>query len=678
MNLAGPNTVEELQRQLEAANARNSQLEQLVQNQFRGDPAVLNHVAQNLPLAQAGYQIPSNGVSSARSSGLSRSKSTITYPTQVKSAITERHMGLQAYKRERRAFSQQSSSALPMSRSVSNRSETHMPFSQTGNRIAPLSASMDRFSSPQDEPANLPLEGASDRLPSVQENQPMLNIGMDPEDFLKQWPETQAPQHYDSTFSGLAYHVAPDNSFRGAADSSFNSLSSVPCSYPMSSACPSMISGPSAAEAASPLTRQNSSYDNYGVGMERMESSQSQADALYTPDLSPGSANLYPAGKQYTSEHDLFGLGANLSSATAQQYLNSNGNGLMASPESTDMERSFSNTSMSSVRSNASNLERRAKEARERVLQAAKTIHLAPKPKEELAKIEANLAIANKEAKMPVNKSNYQRPKHPKVYCHQCTEHPDGFRGDHELRRHVNAKHEGTVKKFVCRDPATLGIETNVKAVNPLSKCKACISGKEYGAYYNAAAHLRRTHFKPKTPRGKKGANADEKRGGKGGGDWPPMSELKAWFVEKKVKVDFNDSPMPEQDETDDMDDGEMEASGMPPQADMFQGIGSSMSPFNMETGYDLSVDGVADPAMMASVNGELNISAPISSASGNFGYSPYSNGSPIVGLGDNYAFSEHAASAYGSNLSSSNTITPATFQDMSQLGLNDNALWAA
>lgn len=91
MNLENANTVEELQRQLEAANARNSQLEQFVQSQFRGDPTVLNQVAQNLSLAQPGFQIPSHGLSSARSSGLSRSKSTITYPTQVKSAITVIH-----------------------------------------------------------------------------------------------------------------------------------------------------------------------------------------------------------------------------------------------------------------------------------------------------------------------------------------------------------------------------------------------------------------------------------------------------------------------------------------------------------------------------------------------------------------------------------------------------------
>ena len=51
-------------------------------------------------------------------------------------------------------------------------------------------------------------------------------------------------------------------------------------------------------------------------------------------------------------------------------------------------------------------------------------------------------------------------------------------------------------------------------------------------AYYNAAAHLRRAHFKPKTPSRK---NKDgENRGGKAGGDWPPMSELKYWMKEVK------------------------------------------------------------------------------------------------------------------------------------------------
>ncbi|KAJ4323735.1 hypothetical protein N0V84_004210 [Fusarium piperis] len=672
MNLDNSTNVEELQRRVQLLAARNSDLEQLVQDQFRGDPSALNHFAQNYGYSLAqGYQLPGYGASSARSSGLSRSKSTISYPTQIKSAITERNVGLQAHKRERRAYSQQSSATVPMSRSVSAQSESHMPFSQTGNRIAPLNPSIGRFCASQDEPANQSLQGASERLPSVQEHQP-LNIGMDPGDFLKMYTEIpQSSQQFDSSFSNFSYNMTPTS----ALSSLSSSLSSnVPCSYPLSSACPSMISGPSVTEAPSPLTRQNSALDNFGVPMAAMESSQSHIDRLTAPDLSPSPTNLYPTSKQYTPEHDLIGLGANLSSTAAtQQWATANKSSLLSSPESTDMERSVSNTSISSVRSTASNLERRAAEARVRVLQSAKAIQLAPKPKEVTIKTEADSTATKKETKVPMNKSSYQRPKHPKVHCNACNEHPDGFRGDHELRRHINAKHEGFVKKFVCRDPATVGIKSNVKAINSLSKCKACTSGKEYGAYYNAAAHLRRTHFKPKTPRGKKGASGDEKRGGKGGGDWPPMSELKAWFVEKTVEVGQNESPIMDQDEGDsDMVDTEMEGPSLPNQMEIY-GIGSSMSPFG-ETTYEITLEG-ADSAILAGANGELSIQAPISSA-GSFGYSPFSDGSSLVTLSDNYAFSDQGASAYGSNLSSTNTITPTTYQEMSQLGISENVQW--
>jgi hypothetical protein len=48
---------------------------------------------------------------------------------------------------------------------------------------------------------------------------------------------------------------------------------------------------------------------------------------------------------------------------------------------------------------------------------------------------------------------------------------------------------------------------------------------KQYGAYYNAAAHLRRAHFSPH-------------RGGKASGDWPPMSVLKDWMREVRQPLD--------------------------------------------------------------------------------------------------------------------------------------------
>lgn len=66
-----------------------------------------------------------------------------------------------------------------------------------------------------------------------------------------------------------------------------------------------------------------------------------------------------------------------------------------------------------------------------------------------------------------------------------------------------------------------------------LSQCKKCREGKKYGAYYNAAAHLRRTHFN-KRPRGARNrvGKAVEKRGGKYGGEVPSMEHLKRYLKE--------------------------------------------------------------------------------------------------------------------------------------------------
>jgi hypothetical protein len=260
-------------------------------------------------------------------------------------------------------------------------------------------------------------------------------------------------------------------------------------------------------------------------------------------------------------------------------------------------------------------------------------------------------------------KGAYRRPKHPKVFCNLCTDHPEGFRGDHELRRHINAKHEGVVKKFVCRDPATVGIVSNVAVRHPLSKCKACTSGKQYGAYYNAAAHLRRTHFKPKAVRGKnKGAN-DERRGGKGGGDWPCMTDLKAWFEEVHVAV--NQVPvLSDQD-----DDEDMVPTGMDITSGAFPVIDGDMSSYGAVDNNTLSLGEIIDPTI-GLTSASIPI-APISSASVSFSYTGFHDDSQLSAIPNEYAFSEHGAPTYGSTISS-NTITPSTFHDMNHLGVSD------
>ncbi|KAF4338103.1 serine threonine phosphatase [Fusarium beomiforme] len=111
-----------------------------------------------------------------------------------------------------------------------------------------------------------------------------------------------------------------------------------------------------------------------------------------------------------------------------------------------------------------------------------------------------------------------------RVYYDKCNEHPDGFRGDHELRRHIDAKHSATVKRWVCEEPKNQ-IPSSPQPVIPLSRCKACLAQKQYGAWYNAAAHLRRAHFRPH-------------RFGKSSGDWPSMSVLKDWMREVHQSAD--------------------------------------------------------------------------------------------------------------------------------------------
>ncbi|KAJ8132834.1 hypothetical protein O1611_g786 [Lasiodiplodia mahajangana] len=143
----------------------------------------------------------------------------------------------------------------------------------------------------------------------------------------------------------------------------------------------------------------------------------------------------------------------------------------------------------------------------------------------------------------------YKKPKTVRVFCDQCDVHSEGFRGEHELRRHKDAEHRQRVKKFICVDPSTNGLNVETPITLPLEDCRACRSQKKYGAYYNAAAHLRRKHFQKKPSRSTRGT---ERRGGKGSGDWPPMSELSRWM--KEIWVDTADlMPLEPEEESSEM-----------------------------------------------------------------------------------------------------------------------------
>ena len=137
-----------------------------------------------------------------------------------------------------------------------------------------------------------------------------------------------------------------------------------------------------------------------------------------------------------------------------------------------------------------------------------------------------------------------RRPLHPRVYCRQCTKCPNGFRSDHELRRHTEREHALTRKVWVIKD-----ISEDKKF---LSKCKACVSGKRYGHDYNAAAHLRRCHFSERKVR-QQGAGDKEQQPPPAKAVKPPsMEELRSWIEEVEVTAETppSESPQPPEGES--------------------------------------------------------------------------------------------------------------------------------
>lgn len=175
-------------------------------------------------------------------------------------------------------------------------------------------------------------------------------------------------------------------------------------------------------------------------------------------------------------------------------------------------------------------------------------------------------------------KTPYVRPQHPKILCHHCNERPDGFRGTHELERHVARAHASTRKGYICIDHS--------HDQKFLANCKHCRNKKVYGAYYNAAAHLRRAHFHPRK-RGRKGKN-DEKRGGIGGGDDPPMDHLKAHWI-REVEVANKPSPSSPDSGSDDVPDDSYDANYDNEASTSYAPHQSISSAMNMQVPVDAS-----------------------------------------------------------------------------------------
>lgn len=485
-------------------------------------------------------------------------------------------------------------------------------------------------------------------MPTLSESAPMTGELLDPEVYFAQNPFPEEPHSAVDSFGSSVPSHGHD------ADVPQFNITNV-------SVCGSMTTAPTYDTA--PMTRQNSLFDNQsvsgGVRMMSLGSQMSQPGEPYYPDGSQqngSSGDNSPLGKRpYCSEDALIAVGSSLAPPYAHQYAaTAPTDALLAS---SDMERSVSSASMASTRSSSS-LKARAKDTLKLQCQRALNAPLKPKPSSEQNAAESQ-TNSKKDGKAAIAKTKYVRPKQPKVYCDQCDEHKDGFRGEHELRRHRDAKHQTTVKKWICVDPAAHGLPIGIPAVNPLSKCKACKAMKKYGAYYNAAAHLRRTHFKEKPSRQKNKGNGngrsdEDKRGGKGGGDWPPMSELKNWMKEIYVS----------KYEQDDDDDGE-EDMGQPMTDAEAGGMDSYQGEFNMAQQRipgNLFADGIDYSNLAINTDLAYMNGMPLSSADFNFNnaMSP-SNMSPNFASDFSAITPQDQMNHYSSALSSSATVTPMT-----------------
>ena len=150
-----------------------------------------------------------------------------------------------------------------------------------------------------------------------------------------------------------------------------------------------------------------------------------------------------------------------------------------------------------------------------------------------------------------------ERPNRQRAVCSVCPDRPT-FRGEHELRRHIQVRHSARLEKWMCIKPPADEMHLRANPAIPLEKCKQCSAKKQYNKDYNAAAHLRRKHFNVRQGRRARGQAAyqpEEKRGGRGGGDQPPMSELRHWMKKVIVYLDQEAAELARVDEDGDGDE---------------------------------------------------------------------------------------------------------------------------
>lgn len=128
------------------------------------------------------------------------------------------------------------------------------------------------------------------------------------------------------------------------------------------------------------------------------------------------------------------------------------------------------------------------------------------------------------------------------------------LRGDHGLRRNDDRPYALLRRVWICTQPA---VQTKYVPEKSLVHCKQCKQRKQYNVCYNAAAHLRRTHFNPRKRSRKAGQEAEGRAANAGSGSpsiewlmangWLEQLDVHSWYDEEDDEaVEHHEEALPQ------------------------------------------------------------------------------------------------------------------------------------
>ena len=362
-----------------------------------------------------------------------------------------------------------------------------------------------------------------------------------PADFLSQSPDLTSTPCVSVTLSPTLERGELQTQDFSYLSTSSRSDYTWPISY--SSSPPTSDAGLTIASTATSSAMSRSNTDDVlsgTIGMLRVDSSASHCNYSVASDSTIDACKVDDVAAQTFPQSSFSSLDENSVVSQSQTSFFDN-QSYVSFPSQTEMKRlpseeSNASSLSSSSQGSQSRMSRRVSEqnaqSKARPLAPKKECHddssstKAREPK--IVEVTSDDGTIRHKAEIP--RTTRQQPQRKTTFCQLCEDHPQGFHGEHELRRHIERHHANYRKVWICKDNT---LTDGRRPIVPLLNCKACRNNKTYGANYNAAAHLRRAHFFPcKNKRGGRG-KVSEGRGGMGGGEEPPMDELKNWMYEK-------------------------------------------------------------------------------------------------------------------------------------------------